>query len=403
MAKFSDGLVNITNNIVNKRNVQFNNKIESTLLTPEDRNKISKTGIGRTIIEKKFGYCLADRLVFANTADEQYYNVRLKKAVNFAFKQAGVQGRGIIVCFNPDQNLNIARIGTVDPKTCIIRYFSGYEVSVIANVDTTNLRAERYLQPLYYLVQGNQIHYSHVVDFKYVEPIIIDYGKVKYGGISEFDLIYDELTNDQILSRAGVNGIERNSTLFYQMTDFATNIQEGNDDFISKYISQSEDLRSIFGAGIIDEKDNVISVNQNLSDFAVVMDYIFRKVSMVTGIAMTELIGERLVGGIGGNNDIQEDSYMRMIKRLGEEYALPPINELASMLGMGPITFKDSMTPKALLAQAKFESIVLDNAVKLHSVGIENVYSYIAKYSIVEEDEQKDLFPDVKDEDLGYL
>ena len=56
----------------------------------------------------------------------------------------------------------------------------------------------RYNQAQDYYVRGNKVDVSRVIDFTYVDPVDTDKGTYQYGGISEYELIYEQLINDGI-------------------------------------------------------------------------------------------------------------------------------------------------------------------------------------------------------------
>jgi len=72
------------------------------------------------------------------------------------------------------------------------------------------------------------------------------------------------------------------------------------------------------------------------------------------------------------------------------EYLIDPINELLQALGKEPIKFKDNQvqTPNE---KVKFEGIIIENALKLASIG-EDFSAYLNEYGIGQEDDFDKVF-----------
>ena len=62
---------------------------------------------------------------------------------------------------------------------------------------------------------------QHVIDFTYIKPTDKDRPYFKFGGMSEFQLIYNEIICDGIVQRAGASFIEKSSSLIYKMKNYA--------------------------------------------------------------------------------------------------------------------------------------------------------------------------------------
>ncbi len=381
MNKFSDffdGLTSFINQLANRRNPTTANQVTSTVIRPAELRAIFKTGLGSKIIRLKTGYGLDDTIQFTTKEQEKFYNRRLAKAVKRVTKFQLGFGRGIIVIQEPGADLSNPLFASTDVSRAMLKVFSG---DMITAMDVNrDLNSRRYLKPNFYSVRGFQVHYSRVVDFTYVQPPELDAPLYQYGGISEFELIYAQLINDAIVERSSTFIIERNATLFYKVKDFKSQLALGKESELVEYFSRLEDSRSIFGAGIVDKEDEIEVKDQRLTNLAEADMISLRRLAMVTGLPVSELVGEN-VKGLNSSGDNEQDSLNRMIKALQSDYYLDSINELMSKFGQGEIEFKDNQEPSAN-DRIAFEKTVIENATLLANLG-EDHGAYLQENGIV--------------------
>jgi len=232
-------------------------------------------------------------------------------------------------------------------------------------------------------VRGNSIHWSRVVDFTYVEPVEMDLPTYQYGGISEFELIYNQIINDGIVERASPAILEKSSNLIYRIEGFKDAMRQGKDKDLQEYIGATEDMRSIYGAVVIDKQDDVTSINQQITNLADVDQITLRRLAMVTGIPLAVLVGES-VKGLNATGDNESKIYQDMLRGIQSDYLLRPIDELMIKFGLNGITFKDNQgqTPAEKIS---FDKMALDNAFLMFQMG-EDGSKYLSNMGVIEPD-----------------
>ena len=362
--KWFDGIVDLYNSLANNRNATSNNIISSNRVDDGQLNEIYKTGLGNKIVRVKAGYALkSNALNFSSVEDKTFYLAKLEAKVKKAFKWSLVFGRGIIV-INDGTDLSL-------PLEDVIRgnvkfdVFSGDMISVTSY--EMDLSGSRYLQPEFYNVRGYNFHYSRVIDLTYVEVTDQDAPTYNYGGLSEYELIYNQIVNDGIVERASASILEKNSSLFYKIKGFKTALENKQESNLVKFYKMAEDRRSIHGAGLIDSEDDVVNVSQSLTNLKEADDISLRRIALVTGIPLPMLVGES-VGGLNSAGTQEKTSFNEMIELLQQDYLVAPLNALFGKLGMSTVSFKDNqnVTP---LEKVEYETKVIDNAVKLNDMG----------------------------------
>lgn len=388
LKRFKDGILNVTNQLANRRNQLSNNRIVQERIDYEEVRAIMATGLGSKILRIKSGYSLNGTIEFKSTEQEEYYREHLERHVRKAAGHMLAFGRGVIVIIESDKapseplspNIDLgenAHLAVLDGET------------IVAGNPVLDLRSPRYMKPQTYTARGVVFHPSRIIDFTYVEPAEQDRPMYSYGGISEFQLIRSQLVNDGIVERASATIVEKNSSFFYKVAGFKDSLSDDRDDEVISFYRATEDLRSIHGAGIIDAEDDVISVSQALTNLADVDQITLRRLAMVTGIALPILVGES-VKGLNSSGDTEEQSTQDTIENLQFEYLERPIAELFKLFRLDWIGFKDNQggTP---LERLEYESKAIEGAKMLFEMG-ENHRTYLQDKDIIKQDDLLGLF-----------
>lgn len=396
LKRFKDGLANVINSLANKRNPAAQNMQDAQRMSDSEMRNFFRSGMGRRIINIKRGYALNDTLQFDNDAQKDQYNKYLAKYVKTAVEYMLSFGRGIIVIIEGDKDLDQPLSKTVDWSTpgTKIEVFSG-DMVFCATPDI-NLRSERYNKPRFYTVRGHQIHFSRVFDFSYVKPPELNLPEYQYGGISEFELIREQLINDAVVQRAGGRIVEINSTLFHKVKGFKDSLQLGKDDEVVKYVSMLADVRGIYGDGIIDSEDDVIEVAQALTNLAEVDQMSLRRVGLVTGIPYPILVGES-VGGLNSIGAQERQSFQDTIENLQSDYIADPLMAFCEFMGLPSVKFRDNQGGTAN-ERMDFETKAIDNAVKLAGLG-EDYAKYLNEKDVIKPDSLDGFFTEVEDDE----
>ena len=142
---------------------------------------------------------------------------------------------------------------------------------------------------------------------------------------------------------------------------------------------------------MIDMEDDVTSVTQSLTDIDKVDQMSLRRLAMVTNIPLPMLIGEN-VQGLNSSGTTELQVFNWMLQNLRDSYAIEPISKLATLMGLGLVSFKktNEMTPEQLAA---YESTIIDNAAKLAGMG-EDGQSYLVEKGVIEKPDVSTLFPE---------
>jgi len=389
VSKLQDGLKSMVSSLANTRSAVNQNRMTSTQLSWHDMNEIYKTGIGNKIVRLKAGDALdPGGLSFESTEDQEWFEKRMARLFRKAVKWQLAFGRSVILLQDRGNSLKTPLPANPDSNRLIFRPFAGD--MVMAFSADTNLESPRYMKPDWYYIRGVPVHHTRIIDLAYIEPTEWELPYYHYGGISEFELIYQQLVNDGVIERAVPTLLEKSSNVFYKVKDFKNLIQQGEESNVIKYFQLIEDQRSIYGAGIIDSEDEIETFEQALSNLDKTDQASLRRISMVTGISLPRLIGEN-VRGLNSSGENERESDKATIDALRNDYVLPGIQDLMDKLGRGQVWSSDSWggSPGEV---ADYESKVLNNAAMLYDLGAD-YEGYLEEKGMLQKSSWEQMFP----------
>jgi hypothetical protein len=387
-AGFFDNIKSLTRSMANSRNAQATNAFTQSTVSQEELRAIYKSGVGSKIIRLKSGIAIDDTLQFKSEKEKAFYNAALQAHVKKAVKFMLGFGRSIIVIHESGADLSMPLPKDASSRKGVkYHVFSGDMVNVqSANID---LSSPNYLKPISYNVRSVSIHPSRVVDFKYVEPVELEAPYYNYGGISEFELIYNELIADGVLQRAVPAVLEKSSTMFYKVKGFRQLLAEKRESHVLEYFSAIENLRSVYGAGILDQDDIIESVSQALSNLAESDMITLRRLAMVTGLPLSWLVGES-AKGMNSTGEGERQVLKQTISSLQSDYLIEPINRLLRLHGLEDAEFKDNQGETQVDKMA-FETQAIANALILWQMG-EDYEKYLVDHDVIKRDDIGSFF-----------
>jgi hypothetical protein len=334
-------------------------------------------------------------LQFENEADQKFYETCLQSLVKKAVKYQLAFGRGLIVPHEPDADLSQPLGRIQDWSKVKYHVFSGDMVYVSSvNLD---LASPDYFQPNAFNVRGVAINPKRVIDFRYVEPVEFDAAQYNFGGISEFELVRNEIVSDQVVQRAVPGILERASTLFYKIEGFKELLADHKESDLFAYLTTLEDARSIYGAGVVDANDEIQVHNQQLSNLSDSDMITLRRLAMVTGLPLSWLVGEA-ARGLNSTGEGERQVLQQTIETLQSEFLLEPINRLMALHGRGRVWFKENQG-EAPGERVEYEQKALKNALIMYQLG-EDYRKYLQDKDVITPDAWDQVFPAVDDDAL---
>lgn len=374
-----DGLKSFVNSLTNQRNALNTNVVVNNqrLSLPMLRD-LNKNGLYRRVVGLKSGHSTKSGFNFDDDPSQEFYKTIAPEVVNAVNNMVGY-GRGVIVLISPSEPLSEPLLSTKNLK---IKSFGGDMVTAVSA--SFDLLDERYMKPDFYMIREKQVHHSRVIDFTYEKPPEIELPLYFYGGISEAELIYPQILADGIVERAVPSILEKSATFLYKIKGFKAALTAKTEKNIVRHISTSENLRSIYGAGIIDTEDEVQVINQTLTNLQESDLITLRRIALVTSIPLTILLGEG-AKGLSNDTDTEKQVFNEMIEALQTKYILPPLGDFMETMGYKRPSIKVGQNISAL-DKTKMDGQILDNAIKLYNMG-EDHQSYLNENGVINLDE----------------
>ncbi len=389
MSKFADGIKSLVNNITNLRNPLSNNIIDSQRVDFSELNAMLKSGIGNKICSVKSGYAINGATVFESNADKEFFDKRLRANVKEATRFMLGFGRCIILINERGADLSTPAKNPVDPNRVHFNVFSGDMVS-ISQYDR-DLASKRYYKPVMYNVRGHNFHWTRVIDYTYVKPRELDLPSYFYGGISEFELIRDQLINDGMVTRSGAFMVDKGSRVVYKVKGFKETLAQGKEKDLVTYFTHLENLAGISTATLMDDEDSVDTLSMTLNHLAEIDTASLRRLAMVTGIPLPWLIGEN-VKGLNSTGDNERLIFWEMISDFYSTYIETPTNELMDRLGRGSVNYRNN-NGTSEQEKLSYDDNAIKNAVALAGIG-EDANKYLESKGVIEPDDFESLFAD---------
>jgi len=381
--KTLDSIKSLINNLRNRRESSSTNYFKSdSILTFETCYALWQSAIGRKIVNIKSQYPLNNTIQFDNEETEIFYKNKLEKHIRRAGQYMVAYGRGVIVVVNKNEPLSQPLMKTSKNRK-MLRVFSELDVSV-TNV-SRDWYSDRFMEPVSYLIKGEEVHHTRVIDFSYYKLPDTKSAEVRYGGASEFQFIINQLISDNIVTGSSSAILEKSSSLYYKIKDFKSLAMNKNADGIIEYVRAMEDVRGIYGAGIIDADDDVINITQSISNLQEADTISLRRIALGSSIPMAWLIGES-ASGLNATGKIESETYQSMIVEMQETYYKDNINKLLNIFGYENISFKDNQSLSAE-DKIKYETQVINNAQVLFNIG-QDENQYLADHDIIFKDDE---------------
>ncbi len=384
----NDGISSLTNNLANSRSAINTTVITSRRLTLPQLQEINKTGLFLRILALKTDSVMKNGWVFKDKdKSEEFYNkhkAEIKKAVRAMFGY----GRGLLVIISKNETTDTP-LNKSSLSNYRVKAYTGDMVT--ATTVDFDVSSERFQKPETYLVRDKTYHHSRVIDFTYVDPPELLSAEYQFGGISEAEQIYPQLIADGIIERAAPTMLDKSATVVYGIKDFRTGVTGDQEKSMLKYIAATEDLRSIYGATVIDSEDTISTVTQNLANLNDTNDISLQRMSLVSAIPKSIFLGEG-TSGFGTSAAVEKNIWNETVEGYQEQYVIPRITEFMDIFELSAPEIKPDQNITAL-ERTEFQSKILDNATKMNNLGIQlNISKYLSDNGF-DIDENADVEP----------
>ena len=304
-----------------------------------------------------------------------------------------INGCGGILLIDKTQMANkpvdLKRLKGRVPKFSVV---DGQYLTITPELEPLN---PNFYKPKNIAVWGHCFHPTWVNFFKGLPVSQVLMPMYNYGGMSLIENAYQTIVNDELISKAIPNIVYRSSVVNYKISGMKDSIRAGEEQSVLKYISDTENMKSILNATVTDGEDAVEVVSRELSGLGELDARSCYRVAAAFGISATVLWGKSPDGmNATGQSDLENfyNSIGVWQERFFENLYWCYKVLTACVTGRDDLDFELSYNKAQLISPAQKvanDSACLQNVQAMRDMGMpeDTITRYLVENEILTEDE----------------
>lgn len=293
---------------------------------------------------------------------------------------------------NPHKELNMRRLKGRTPKFSVI---DGKFITTTPELDPLS---PEFYTPQMYQVVGMSVHPTWFNAFSGLSVSQTLKPQYKYMGMSLIENAYTSIVNDELMNKAIPNIVYRSSVVNYKITGMKEALKTGDEGTLLKYVSDTENMKSILNATICDGDDAVEVISRELSGLEGLDQRSAYRLSAAFGIAATVLWGKSPDGMNSTGTADWENFYnfvevwqKRWFNNLRWFYKIL----IACVTGRDDVDFELEFNKASLVSpQQKVanDAVILQNVAMMRDQGLPDstIQRYLVENEILTEEEAAD-------------
>lgn len=293
---------------------------------------------------------------------------------------------------NPHKELNMRRLKGRTPKFSVI---DGKFITTTPELDPLS---PEFYTPQMYQVVGMSVHPTWFNAFSGLPVSQTLKPQYKYMGMSLIENAYTSIVNDELMNKAIPNIVYRSSVVNYKITGMKEALKTGDEGTLLKYVSDTENMKSILNATICDGDDAVEVISRELSGLEGLDQRSAYRLSAAFGIAATVLWGKSPDGMNSTGTADWENFYnfvevwqKRWFNNLRWFYKIL----IACVTGRDDVDFELEFNKASLVSpQQKVanDAVILQNVAMMRDQGLPDstIQRYLVENEILTEEEAAD-------------
>ena len=218
-------------------------------------------------------------------------------------------------------------------------------------------------------------------------------------GMSIYEPAFRTLISDDLISKAIPNIVWRSSIVNYKITGFKEALKQGKESNILKYISTTENSKSILNATVCDAEDTAEVLTRELAGLDGLDQRSIYRLSSAFGIPAVILLGKS-PDGQNSTGRADFEAFYNFIEEWQEQWkaALVYLIKIliANITGEDNIDFEfeyNKVNMETPQQKAENDGKILDNVSKMEqlSLPVSAMTRYLADNSIINEDEMNEI------------
>lgn len=348
-------------------------------------------------IKNGFDLDIPDQPDLVEKVLDEWQKLGLHKLLQAVTKDALISGHAVLLLkdrmSDPTRPLNLKDL---KGKKLEFIYIDARYITTVPDIDPFSVN---FYKPIQYAISGTVVDKSYVVQFSALDVTNYLKPNYKYMGMSIYEPAFRTLVSDDLISKAIPNIVWRSSIVNYKIVGFKEAIEQGTEEKILKYISTTEDSKSILNATVCDAEDTAEVLTRELTGLDGLDQRSIYRLSAAFGIPAVILLGK----SPDGQNSTGRADFEAFYNYIEEwqaqwkpsiEYIVKLI--IASLTGRDDIVFElnfNKVNMQTPGQKAENDGKVLDNVQKMEqmSLPVTAMTRYLADNDIINEDEAAEI------------
>lgn len=348
-------------------------------------------------LKNGFNLDIPDEDGLAEQVMNEWNKLGVDKLLQNVTKDALISGHSVLLIkdrmSDPTKPLNLKDL---KGKKLELIYIDARYITTVPNLDPFS---EQFYKPIQYAISGTTVDKSYVIPFNALDVTNYLKPNYKYMGMSIYEPAFRTLVSDDLISKAIPNIVWRSSIVNYKIVGFKEAVEQGKEDRILKYISTTEDSKSILNATVCDAEDTAEVLTRELAGLDGLDQRSIYRLSAAFGIPAVILLGKS-PDGQNSTGRADFEAFYNYIEewqtqwRSSLEYLVKLI--IASLTGRDDVVFEVSFNKVNMQTpgqKAENDGKVLDNVQKMEqmSLPVSSMTRYLVENDIINEDEATEI------------
>lgn len=349
------------------------------------------------LLKNGFTLDIPDHEGLSEKVIQLWNKIGMDKLISDVTKDALISGHSVLLLkermSDPTKPLDLKSLKGKEPEFI---YIDARYITTVPDMDPFS---KDFYKPKQYAISGTVVDKSYIIEFSALDVTNYLKPNYKYMGMSIYEPAFRTLISDDLMSKAIPNIVWRSSIVNYKITGFKQALEQGKEDQVLKYISTTEDGKSILGATVIDGEDSAEVLTRDIAGLDGLDQRSIYRLSAAFGIPAVILLGKS-PDGQNSTGRADFEAFYNYIEEWQYQWT-PAINKIFTILiacvsGEDNIPFDFKFNKVNMQSpQQKIENDgrVLDNVGKMDqlSIPVSAIVRYLSDNGIINEDEATDI------------
>ena len=328
---------------------------------------------------------------------QKWKEYKLDDLLQKVTKDALISGHSVLLI--KDRFSNAGKkldLRTLKDKKLEFIYIDARYITTTPDLDPFSVN---FYKPIKYAIAGTMVDKSYIVEFSALDVPNYLKPNYKYMGMSIYEPAFRTLISDDLISKAIPNIVWRSSIVNYKITGFKEALKQGKESNILKYISTTENSKSILNATVCDAEDTAEVLTRELAGLDGLDQRSIYRLSSAFGIPAVILLGKS-PDGQNSTGRADFEAFYNFIEEWQEQWKAAMIYLMkvliANITGEDDVDFEfeyNKVNMETPQQKVENDGKVLENVSRMEqlSLPVSAMTRYLADNSIINEQEMNEI------------